>query len=169
MTVLSNVLTRANKGSALSHTEMDNNLTTLASSIDGAMGEGNKILFLASAAPTGWTQDTTATLSNAGLRIVTGTGAGTGGSANWVASLTITDGTTLTAAQSGLPAHNHLGSTWISPHKAATGSSGGVVEASSSAVTGTNTAASASEAHTHAITWAPKYVDFIVCSKDTYS
>ena len=41
---------------------------------------GTKMVFYQASAPTGWTQDTTAALSDAAFRVTTGTGAGTGGS-----------------------------------------------------------------------------------------
>jgi hypothetical protein len=40
---------------------------------------GTKQVFYQASAPTGWTQDTTAALGNAAMRVVTGTGGGTGG------------------------------------------------------------------------------------------
>ena len=41
---------------------------------------GTKQVFYQASAPTGWTQDTTAALGNAAMRVVVGTGGGTGGS-----------------------------------------------------------------------------------------
>jgi len=41
---------------------------------------GTKQVFYQASAPTGWTQDTAAALGNAAMRVVTGTGGGTGGS-----------------------------------------------------------------------------------------
>lgn len=41
---------------------------------------GTKMVFYQASAPTGWTQDTAAALSDAAFRVTTGTGAGTGGS-----------------------------------------------------------------------------------------
>ena len=45
-----------------------------------AFPSGTKQLFYQASAPTGWTQDTTAALGNAAIRVVVGTGGGTGGS-----------------------------------------------------------------------------------------
>ena len=45
-----------------------------------AFPSGTKQLFFQASAPTGWTQDTTAALGNAAIRVVVGTGGGTGGS-----------------------------------------------------------------------------------------
>ena len=44
-----------------------------------ALASGTKMVFYQASAPTGWTQDTTASLANRGLRIVVGSGGGTGG------------------------------------------------------------------------------------------
>jgi hypothetical protein len=41
---------------------------------------GTKMVFYQASAPTGWTQDTATALGNAAMRVVTGTGGGTGGS-----------------------------------------------------------------------------------------
>ena len=41
---------------------------------------GTKMVFYQASAPTGWTQDTAAALSDAAFRVTTGSGAGTGGS-----------------------------------------------------------------------------------------
>ena len=41
---------------------------------------GTKQVFYQASAPTGWTQDTAAALGNAAMRVVVGTGGGTGGS-----------------------------------------------------------------------------------------
>ena len=164
MTVLSNITTRSGKGSALSHTEMDGNFTTLANAVDGAIGEGNKILFLATSAPTGWTQDTTSTLTNAGLRIKTDDQGGTGGTDDWVSSLTITDGHQLVTSE--IPAHTHT-------HTKVNITGGAGLDFGSGQIIGTIGATTGSTGgdgeHTHDVTWSPKYVDFIVCSKDAYS
>ena len=85
---------------------------------------------------------------------------GTGGSAGSTASAGNTGSTTLTAAQSGLPAHSHGGST-TSPIVSGIGSSytGAISgntsnacvwnEAKGSITINNNTAANASQGHTH--------------------
>ena len=88
-----------------------------------AFPSGTKQLFYQASAPTGWTQDTTAALGNAALRVVVGTGGGTGGSDTFQTvfsssktteskSLPVTGslsgtvgGHTLTTPQ--IPSHNH--------------------------------------------------------------
>ena len=44
-----------------------------------ALASGTKMVFYQASAPTGWTQDTTSSLANRALRIVVGSGGGTGG------------------------------------------------------------------------------------------
>ena len=99
---------------------------------DVPIPNGTSMLFVQATAPTGWTQVTTH--NDKALRIVSGTGAGTGGSvdfetafasqtpagtlnnatisANATTSSTTATGnissTTLTANQSGLPSHSHV-------------------------------------------------------------
>jgi len=66
---------------------------------------GTKALFVQSAAPTGFTIDTTAALNNSTLKVVTGSGGGTGGSDGFSDVFTSTTATaTLTVDMSGLSA-----------------------------------------------------------------
>lgn len=51
---------------------------------------GTKMVFYQAAAPTGWTQDTAAALSNTVMSVVTGTGGGTGGTTSYFASFLAT-------------------------------------------------------------------------------
>ena len=137
---------------------------------DAAVGfaVGTKMMFVQTAAPTGWTKDTTH--DNKALRVVSGT-ASTGGSVAFTtafASGLSAGSTTLTTAQ--MPSHNHasdsqlwFGTRWTpsytsSPigadvtigHKAATISSNG-----------------SSNSHNHTIPdFAVQYVDTIIAAKD---
>jgi hypothetical protein len=71
-----NIILRTNGAvSATTYTGSGANLTDIE-----AFPSGTKQLFYQASAPTGWTQDTTAALGNAALRVVVGTGGGTGGS-----------------------------------------------------------------------------------------
>ena len=96
-----------------------------------AFPSGTKQLFYQASAPTGWTQDTTAALGNAAIRVVVGSGGGTGGSDTFqtvfsdsktteskslpvTGSLTGSIGaTTLTTPQ--IPSHQHKPSVIASP------------------------------------------------------
>ena len=95
----------------------------------GGFPSGTRMLFAQSTAPTGWTKDTSATLNDAALRVVTGS-AGTGGSVNFTSAFTVqtasgsvgstsaggTVGSTAVAgtvgdtalSESQMPAHSHL-------------------------------------------------------------
>jgi len=94
---------------------------------------GSQMVFLESTAPTGWTQNTAAALANSTLRVVTGSGGGTGGSSEFTSTFSASkttatgdidfDTSTTTADASGvslgnhsistpeLPSHNHPSST----------------------------------------------------------
>lgn len=51
---------------------------------------GTKMVFYQASAPTGWTQDTAAALSNTVMSVVTGTGGGSGGSTSYFSSFLAT-------------------------------------------------------------------------------
>ena len=80
---------------------------TNAGALSGEFPTGTRMLFQQTAAPTGWTKDTTANLNDTALRIVTGTvGSETAQSDfSTVHGLTATDGHTLTIGE--IPAHAH--------------------------------------------------------------
>jgi len=119
---------------------------------------GVKAPFYQATAPTGWTQDVTN--NDAILRVVSAGGGGAGGTAGLVtAPLAITDGHVLTIAE--MPAHTH---TIPFIQFSQTGFSAGSPMTSSG--TTTSSATGGDGAHTHTITWAPKYIDVIVCTKD---
>ena len=71
-----NIILRTNGAvSATTFTGSGANLTGIE-----AFPSGTKQLFFQASAPTGWTQDTAAALGNAAIRVVVGSGGGTGGS-----------------------------------------------------------------------------------------
>jgi hypothetical protein len=55
-----------------------------------SFASGTKMVFYQASAPTGWTQDTAAALSNTVMSVVTGTGGGTGGSTSYFSSFLAT-------------------------------------------------------------------------------
>lgn len=131
-----------------------------------AFPSGTRMSFQQTAAPTGWTKDTTAALDDSIMRIVTGT-VGSGGSTAFSTfnGQTTVGATTLSAAQSGVPAHNHalnLSTQGITGSSNVTGVATPVTALNSA----NNTAASASSSHNHTITTSIKYYDFIIASKD---
>ena len=83
---------------------------------------GTKMVFYQASAPTGWTQDTAASLANTAMSIVTGSGGGTGGATSFydvfngtakpvdTGSLTVSVSASIgahTLSTPEIPAHNH--------------------------------------------------------------
>ena len=119
---------------------------------------GTKMLFQQTAAPTGWTKDTTH--DNKALRVVTGT-AGTGGSIDFTTAFGSQNvgNTTLTIAQ--IPSHSHGLAGFVSV--TAGGSFGN--PAGSSPIVSSTTAAGGGGSHTHSLDLSVQYVDLIICTK----
>jgi len=124
-----------------------------------AFKTGTKMPFYQATAPTGWTQDTTN--NDAILRVVSGSGGVAGGSTGFVGSpLNVTDGHTLIISE--MPAHTHDVAIGISTVQ--TFSETGATTTNTGPTTTSSTGGGG--AHTHPITWTPKYIDMIVCTKD---
>lgn len=150
---------------------------------------GTKMLFNQSAAPTGWTQDTS--INDRVLRMVSGVGGGVGGS--WTISGITVGGHALTLAE--MAAHSHgagtLTAAGVGDHSHSTQGVGGgagentgqLVNSNPSGGGGTNAAGGHSHtlsgstdsqgsgtAHSHGLTadgvWRPEYVNIICASKD---
>ena len=123
---------------------------------------GTRMSFQQTAAPTGWTKDTTAAINDSILRFVTGSVTPSGGSvafSTWNAQ-TVTGGTTLTIAQ--MPAHTH-GYPETTTSGAAGASSGRPV---SNFVTVQTQSTGGSGSHDHPLTQNIKFYDFIIAAKD---
>jgi hypothetical protein len=156
-----------------------------------AFPTGTRMSFQQSAAPTGWTKDTTAGLDNAAMRIVTGSVVN-GGSVNFTTafasqtpsgsvSITAVSGTagatTLTTPQ--IPSHTHT-VTGQGPAQAGTALGRGPSFPSPDVYTATTSATGGGGSHDHpfsfssgsgtftgnAINLAVKYYDFIIASID---
>jgi hypothetical protein len=168
--------------------------TLEATEFIGVFPVGTAMLFVQSAAPTGWVKSTAH--DDKALRVVSGTAA-TGGSTAFTsvfASRTpagTVGSTTLTAAQTGVPAHSHNVSDPSHKHTLRndpdTAADGGVglgaedlitailrADAMDNALTGISindaAAAAAAEGHTHTFTgtaldFAVSYVDVIIATK----
>lgn len=136
----------------------------VAAAATGSAGfaSGTRILFQQTAAPTGWTKDTT--FNDTVLRIVSGA-AGTGGSNAFstVNAQTVVGNTTLTTTQ--IPSHTHGytagGAAMGTPYDAGVTFTPGAPGAA--ATTG---AAGGGGSHNHTITFNILYVDAIICQKD---
>jgi hypothetical protein len=157
--------------------------------VHGGIEAGTKMVFYQDTAPTGWTIDNT--LDDKLLFVTKGAAAGgeTGGGAHSAGTWTqpnhlhTTGDVTLTAAQSGVPAHTHPHAHALTTIASGGGTTGYWVNGYdatnvSSANTGSdataNAAANASQAHNHgntgnsatANTWRPAAYCVIVCEKD---
>ena len=126
-----------------------------------------KALFCQAAAPSLWTKDVD--VNDKVLRMVSGTGAATGGS--WTISGVTVDGHAL--AKGEIPAHVHT----YTLRSINNNSGGGVNQSLSGALTTPNTSdgqadglGATAATHTHGLTsdavWRPAYVDVIKCTKD---
>lgn len=123
---------------------------------------GTIMLFVQTAAPTGWTKSTTH--NNKALRIVSGA-VGTGGSIGFstVFGLTATDAHQLTTAE--MPAHTH---TYTQPSSPSSVNTEGATSAVVKAVTASQPSGSAGSdgGHSHNIDLRVQYVDVIIATKD---
>jgi hypothetical protein len=124
----------------------------------GGFPPGTLMLFVQTAAPTGWTKSTTH--DNKALRVVSGS-VTTGGTQDFTAVLNGTVGaTTLTEAQ--IPSHTHTYTAASVTNVTTTGASGAGFRSAVTANTGGGTGGGGS--HTHSMDVA--YVDVIIATKD---
>jgi hypothetical protein len=144
---------------------LDVNGTVSATAFIGVFPAGTKMLFAQTAAPTGWTKDTTH--DNKALRVVTGT-AGSGGSVAFTTAFAskavsgTVGATTLTIDQ--IPAHTHF---VASNTQSTTGSTSG---RDTGNVTRSSSSTGGGLSHNHsftgtAINLAVSYVDVIIATK----
>ena len=102
---------------ATSETNAASSASAAAASAAAFFPSGTVMLFHQSAAPTGWTKDTAATLNDAALRVVTSTAwasgkAGATAFSSVFGSGKVAGSTTLTGGQSGTSAHLHTAGTY---------------------------------------------------------
>lgn len=128
----------------------------------GGFDSGTLMLFQQTAAPTGWTKQTTH--NNKALRVVSGS-ASSGGSVAFTTAFASgsTGATTLSTSQ--IPSHNHT----IAATSFTAVTVGGYTSASSngnnvSTLTSSSTGGGGS--HTHSLSLDVQYVDLIIASKD---
>ncbi len=138
---------------------------------------GTYMLFYQDTAPTGWTIQNS--LNDKLIFVTKGSAAGgeTGGAAHstgtWALSGLNTGAVTLTAAQSGVPAHTHpltIGFRWGGSHTDYPGIYDNGGSGTKIGVTSANTAANAASPHAHTIaaadTWRPAAYCCIIAKKD---
>ena len=122
---------------------------------------GTVMLFAQAAAPTGWTKQTTH--NDKSLRVVSGTGGGSGGSVAFstVFGRTASDASSLSIAQ--LAAHAHS----ISGTNNTSGSySGYMTNSSSVQFSGGTGSKGDGSTHSHGLDLRVQYLDVIICLKD---
>jgi hypothetical protein len=143
---------------------------------------GTRMPFAQAAAPTGWTQDTTDNATNRMLRVVAGTGNGIGGTDSPILNNTTMVAHTHTFTGSALAAHTHTdsghshgipanavshgtpsGSTPLWDSGNPTGNTNVSTANLSSVSAGT---AAGSNSTTTGVSWSPRYIDMIICSKN---
>lgn len=140
---------------------LTSNGTIWTSAAAAGFPTGTRMAFQQTAAPTGWTKDTTAAINDSILRLVTGS-VTSGGSVGW--SLASVGATTLSISQ--IPSHDHSG-TYNNP--VGTGSATGNSfnpSPNRPTTTGSVVAQGGGGSHTHGLAGDCKYYDFIIASKD---
>jgi hypothetical protein len=140
-----------------------NGTTWASTSNPPAFPAGTRMSFQQTAAPTGWTKDTTAAINDSILRLVTGSVTPSGGSvafSTWNAQTT-TGAHTLTTAQ--MPSHTHS----IAVYADETGTTKITDNGASTLTNSTATGSTGGDgSHTHPLTQDLKYYDFIIAAKD---
>ena len=123
---------------------------------------GAKTNFFQAAAPTGWTQCTS--YSDYAIRIVSGTGAGTGGSVAFTTAFSSSNAGATTLSTCQIPSHTHTlavydncGSGLYTRGNASSGYGLGSV---------TTAARGGGTSHTHTLSLAVKYIDNIIATKN---
>lgn len=134
----------------------------------GGFAPGTRLSFNQSAAPTGWTKDTTAALNDSIMRIVTGAVGSGGATAFSTFNGQVSVGaTTLSIAQ--MPSHNHPYITWRGSSNASriTGNYSYINTIQPATPTTAQGVApqGGGGSHTHSVTNDIKYNDFIVAEK----
>jgi len=162
-------------GNATKKSEMDAAFDNTKFISTNVVPAASKAWFYQNTAPTGWTID--ATPADALLAVKGGSQAynANGGTQAGTWTQLESGSTTLTAAQSGLPAHTHpvtnIQNT-ITGVPAIFSGNDGSLGTQGSATVAANTAAAASAGHTHpapANTWRPLAQLGIICTKDAYA
>lgn len=137
--------------------------TNLAS-VSVSFAIGTRMLFQQTAAPSGWTKDTSFT-DNSAVRLTTGSvSSRTSGKSftTCFANNYTSDGTTLTSAQAGVGSHTHSYGTFVAINSGTSG--GGSAQLPTTGTTGSASSA-ASSSHTHTVDLDVNYYDCIIASK----
>jgi hypothetical protein len=132
----------------------------------GGLPSGTKLVFYQASAPTDWTKDTSQ--NNKGLRVVSGTGGGTGGTADWTSPAHSLSAGAHTTSIAEMPSHNHMimsiysGVHNVNSYPTVGGWNIGTVGQYTESKGGGGS-------HSHSLSGSittPKYIDVIICTKD---
>jgi hypothetical protein len=130
--------------------------------------DGSVMAFFQANAPTGWTKVTTQ--NDKMLRVVSGTGGGTGGSAAVSSPAHNISAAAHTLATSEMPSHTHGGvGTSLGTTNMRSGGNGNWYYLGTSLSTGNTGSAGSGGSHSHNTSGSittPQYIDVIICSKD---
>ena len=132
----------------------------------GGVESGTKMVFYQASAPTDWTKDTSQ--NNKGLRVVSGTGGGTGGTSDWTSPAHSLSAGAHTTSIAEMPSHNHMimsiysGVHNVNSYPTVGGWNIGTVGQYTESKGGGGS-------HSHSLSGSittPKYIDVIICTKD---
>lgn len=167
-------------GFAIPITATEAELNALHGLVNYSFASGTRMPFAQAAAPTGWTQDVSDNANNRMLRVVNTAGGGVAGSDSPILNNTTMVAHTHTFTGSALAAHTHTDSghthTAAQPYAGSTAANGGgfygqgntrdtgtgyanISSVSAGTPSGTNST-------TTGVSWAPRYIDMIICSKN---
>lgn len=135
--------------------------TVQTTAATAAFVAGTRMSFQQTAAPTGWTKDTTAAINDSMLRLVTGS-ASSGGTTAFSTWSAVTSTGSYTLTTTDIPSHTHTTDRGYY-------SAGGTVNGYTFTNGGYTLASGATGGgggHSHSLTRGLKYYDFIIASKD---
>lgn len=134
--------------------------------VDSVIPATTQMLFSQANAPTGWTKITTH--NDKTIRIVSGTGGGSGGTNSFTSTFAsrTSDATTLSIAQ--MPAHTHTDNTTAPGAPLSTAYNIGA-DAEMRNTTTTTGSQGGGSSHTHTYDMRVQYVDMIIASKDVFT
>lgn len=156
---------------------LTSNGTSWTSAAAAAFDAGTRMAFQQTAAPTGWTKDTTAGINDSMLRLVTGA-ASSGGTTAFSTWSAVTSTGSYTLATADIPSHSHNFIYEVSGSANTSGTNTNVISYLPSSgsiwrnisITANNTASIGSAGggggHSHSLTRSLKYYDFIIASKN---
>lgn len=132
-----------------------------------AFPSGTRMFFNQAAAPLGWTID--AAIQNDSMlrvvRVFDSAGGGKGGNMSPINGLTATQGHSLTVSEMPPHTHTYVGFSASTAQGYLGGAAGSGLRAQRN-TSSTGGAGGTAAAHTHNITFTPRYVEAIVCVKD---